>query len=176
MGSIWAEIPGQGWKACAVPNTTAPGRAAPPAEGIGWLAFRAGAEAGVALLVRTGVLVRVNGQPVVAGLRLLEHQDEILVRGARFFFSAESTPVQVAFRLEAGARAPTCPVCRGAIWDGDQAVQCPGCTRWFHQLDAAGTRRAKHCWTYAARCRFCNHPTSLSGEPGWTPETEQSNG
>jgi hypothetical protein len=112
---------------------------------------------------------------VLGGLRVLEHKDEILVGSARLFFSAESAPVVVAFHLEAGAKAPTCPVCRGPLKDGDQAVRCPGCSRWYHQLDAVEGRPAKHCWTYAETC-LCQHPRTLSGELLWRPELEETDG
>ena len=80
------------------------------------------------------------------------------------------------FPREEAARSPTCPLCRGPVRDGDRAVQCPGCGRWFHQTDAAEGKPAKPCWTYAPTCRFCNHPTALGGEHGWRPEMEEANG
>ncbi len=135
--------------------------------------FGNASDSGVALLARPGVEVRVNGLPVVAGLCVLQHRDEVLVDGRRYWFSAESTPVITAFRLAEGGRRPTCPVCRGPVKDGELAVQCPGCGRWFHQIEAAEGRRGRTCWTYAPTCRFCNHPTALTGESSWRPEMEE---
>jgi hypothetical protein len=170
MASLWREVPGEGWKAF-------PATEGIPGEGIGLISLGRGAGGGIGLLARAGTPVRVNGLPVAAGFRVLEHRDEILIGRTRLFFSAESTPVQVEFRQPAGTRPPTCPVCRGPIRDGDQAVRCPGpgCGLWYHQQGAAGERRAKPCWTYAQNCRFCNHPTALSGKPGWRPEMEEAN-
>jgi hypothetical protein len=116
------------------------------------------------------VWVRVNGLPVLGGLRLLGHKDEVLAEGARFFFSVESAPEVVVFQLPPGGRAPICPVCRGPVREGAQVVQCPGCSRWFHQLEA------KPCWTYAPACRFCNHPTPLVAGSAWRPDREESDG
>ena len=142
-------------------------------DGLRFLRFGAANERGVALLLPPGVAARVNGRPVLGGLRVLEHKDEVTFGRSRLFYSAESTPLVVVFRREDGSRSPTCPLCRGPVRDGDQAVQCPGCGRWFHQADATEDRPAKPCWTYAPTCRFCNHPTALGGEAGWRPEREE---
>lgn len=133
-----------------------------------------GAARGAALLVQPGLWIRVNGEPVLGGLRVLEHKDEILLQGKRFYFSSESAPVRVAYRVSEGGRPPTCPICRGPIKDEMQAVCCPGCGRWFHQLDATPDRPAKPCWTYALTCRFCSHPTAFSAEAVWRPDMEES--
>jgi len=121
-----------------------------------------------------GVVARVNGRPVLGGLRVLEHKDEVTLGPLRLFYSAESTPVVIVFQPPEGARLPTCPLCRGPVRAGDQAVQCPGCGRWFHQTNAADGKPAKNCWTYAPTCRFCNHPTALGGDAGWRPEREDA--
>jgi hypothetical protein len=105
---------------------------------------------------------------------VLEHRDEVLVGRRRFYFSNESTPAVVIFRVQPGVRPVTCPVCRGPIKDGEQAVQCPGCGRWFHQLEPAEGKPARRCWTFAAGCRICSHPTALTGEPAWRPEKEEA--
>jgi hypothetical protein len=168
MPSLWREIAGAGWQACPIADGS---NDSPAGGGIRFLTLGA-ADKGVGLLVGPGVRVRVNGQPVVGGFRVLDHRDEILVDRTRYYFSAESTPVRVTFQAQAGARLPTCPVCRGPIKEGDEVVRCPGCTRWYHQLDATENRRAKPCWTYAATCRFCGHPTPLTGEFAWRPELE----
>jgi hypothetical protein len=127
----------------------------------------------VTLLAPPRAAVHVNGLPVIGGLRVLEHRDEILVEESRFYFSAESRPFVTPFQLDNGSRRPTCPVCRGPLRDGETAVRCPGCSRWFHQLEVKDGQRGRTCWTYAATCRFCQHPTSLSGEPTWTPMLEE---
>jgi hypothetical protein len=140
--------------------------------GVTLFGLPAGATAGAALLVRPGVWVRVNGEPVLGGLRLLLHKDEVCAEDARLFFSAESAPAVVPFQAPAGGRVPTCPVCRGPIREGSPAVRCPGCGRWFHQGEAGAGRPAKPCWTYAPSCRFCDHPTSFAAEATWRPDRE----
>jgi hypothetical protein len=174
MATVWREAEGRRWEAVTVPD----GRPLDGAElgipGIQVFRFGQGADRGVALLARPGTAVLVNGGPLLGGFGVLEHRDEVLVGRRRLFFSTESTPAVVVFRAQAGARPCTCPVCRGAIKDGDTAVQCPGCARWFHQLEPAEGRPARRCWTFAAGCRICNHPTALTGEPSWRPENEEA--
>jgi hypothetical protein len=172
VSCVWRERPDRTWQALTIP-------AGRPLAGTelgepGIQLCGLGAERGAALLVRPGVWVRVNGQPVLGGLRVLEHKDEILLAETRLFFSGESTPTVVPFRAVEGGRAPICPICRGPIKDGLQAVQCPGCGRWFHQTEALDGRPAKPCWTYAPTCRFCSHPTSFGAEAAWTPEKEDA--
>ena len=144
MSSIWREhTPGQ-WQ--AMPKLAH--------EGIALVEMPGGA----LLLVRDSVRVRVNG-----GVRVLDHRAEILVGADRLLFSAQSAPLVTMFALAVDGRLPVCPICRGPIRDGMQAVACPGCGRWFHQLDA------KPCWTYAPTCRFCQHPTALDEAAAWRP-------
>jgi hypothetical protein len=129
----------------------------------------------LALLGQNDSSIRVNGQPV-PGLRVLEHRDEILVGRLRFYYSAESTPDVVIFQLEPGAKRPECPVCRMKIEDGQHVVRCPGCGRFYHQYEqtaAGGTTHEKHCWTYRPVCAFDGHPTSLSGDPAWRPDSDE---
>jgi hypothetical protein len=172
MSSLWHEVGSDEWQPLTIPE----GRGLRPAnlgiDGVSFLCFGAGIERGAALLLPPGVVARVNGRPALGGLRVLEHKDEVILGRSRFLFSAESTPVVAGFRREEGARSPTCPLCRGPIRDDDRAVRCPGCGRWFHQIDAIEGRPAKLCWTYVPTCRFCNHPTALGGEAGWRPEAE----
>src|SRR5688572_12026300 len=59
-----------------------------------------GSEAVAVLLARAETSVRVNGQPMVGGMRVLSHRDEILVGARRFYFSAEATPVRAPFQME----------------------------------------------------------------------------
>jgi hypothetical protein len=171
MSCVWLERqPGQ-WDARAV----LPGMMLAGSElgldGVGVLGLSGG---GAALFAQPGVWVRVNGEPVLGGMRLLEHKDEVLVWGVRLCFSRETAPIVVRYRPAEGQRLPVCPICRGPVRADMQAVQCPGCARWFHQLDAEGERHAKPCWTYAPTCRFCNHPTSFAAEDAWRPDREDA--
>jgi hypothetical protein len=170
MGCIWRELEAGQWASRVLPV----GRTLAGAElGISGVAFY-GLDRGALLLVRPGVWVRVNGLPVLGGLRRLSHKDEVLLTSTRYYFSLESTPTVGAFQAPAGSRAPICPICRGPIRDGALAVQCPGCGRWFHQSAAETDRPAKPCWTYASSCRFCNHPTPFAAEAAWRPDREES--
>jgi hypothetical protein len=172
VSGIWREMPDRSWHAMPLrlgqPLTEADLGAA------GVRICEVGAERGAVLLVEPSVWVRVNGQPVLGGLRVLEHKDEILLAETRLYFSMETAPLVTVYRLPEGLRAPICPICRGPIRDGMRAVQCPGCGRWFHQLDAEGDRSAKSCWTYAPTCRFCSHPTAFDAEAAWRPEREET--
>jgi hypothetical protein len=166
MSNLWRQADGMAWEPLPLDSASLP-------EFVRILRAGQGAESVVALLAHPRAHLRVNGLPVVGGLHLLEHRDELLVEGERYFFSAESRPTIRVFSLEEGARRPTCPVCRGALRDGERAVRCPGCSRWFHQIEAAEGQRGRMCWTYAPTCRFCQHPTSLTGESAWRPEMEE---
>jgi hypothetical protein len=174
MSTVWREAAGNRWESAAVPE----GRPLDGAElgvpGVRVFRFAQGGARGVGLFAGAGAPVLVNGEPLLGGFRVLEHKDEILVGRLRLYFSSESAPALVVFRAEPGARPCTCPVCRGPIKDGDTAVQCPGCSRWFHQLEPAEGRTPRRCWTFAAQCRICNHPTALTGEPVWRPEKEEA--
>ena len=141
-----------------------------PEFGLEVVAFQHNGVSGVALLVDGSRVVFVNGEPLVTRIRVCTHKDEILVAGTRFFFSAESVPELEIFHAAPGGRRVQCPVCRRPIEHMQQVVRCAGCQRLFHQIDASGDRREKHCWTYHPACPFCDHPTSLSGEATWTPE------
>jgi hypothetical protein len=174
MSCIWQELAPGRWQPLALPSGRTLGGETFGVPGIALFITGQG-ERGAALLVRPGVWVRVNGEPVLGGLRWLEHKDEVLAGDSRLFFSLESTPTVVPFRLTEGARAPTCPICRGPIKEGSDAVQCPGCTRWFHQAAPADGRAGKPCWTYSGTCRFCNHPTAFDAAAGWRPDREEVN-
>jgi hypothetical protein len=132
--------------------------------------FRDGNKSSLALLVGQQVAVRVNGWPVIGGIRVLDHKDEITIGAQRMYFSAESQPVVATYRNDGSRRRPRCPICRAEVQDDQQIVCCPGCSRIYHQTTATADVQAKPCWTYAAECRFCGHPTSMSGEPTWRPD------
>lgn len=170
MGCIWRERSGGTWEPRSLPVQ---GVLSLEEAGLAGTAILLSAR-NTALLVRPGVRARVNGEPVLGGLRLLEHRDEILLGPVRLYFSAQTAPVRVAFHLRDGERPPVCPLCRGPVREGMQAVQCPGCSRWFHQLDATAEAAARPCWTYAPTCRFCNHPTPFDADAAWRPGREES--
>lgn len=131
-----------------------------------------GSEVAMALLLSPGKSGFVNGEPLLGGLRLLNHRDEVVTPGERYYYSAQSKPLVAIHRSAPDARRLKCPVCRMAIEDGQAVVACPQCARVYHQIDAEGDRQAKHCWTYRQAC-MCSHPTSLADENVWRPEQEE---
>jgi hypothetical protein len=173
MSCVWQEV-AEGWRPIPLPAGKVLRGADLGLDGFALYPVVQGAERGALLMAAPGSWVRVNGQPILGGARVLDHKDEILVTGGRLFFSLETTPTVVPFRIPEGTRAPTCPICRGPIKDGMAAVQCPGCARWFHQMEAAEGRPAKPCWTYAPTCRFCSHPTPFAAEAAWRPDKEEA--
>ncbi len=107
-------------------------------------------------------VVRVNGNPLDAGIRVLRDRDELRTGGTRTFFSTESLPVMVPFT--GGERSTFCPRCKLEVAAGSPAVACPQCRVWHHQSDELP------CWTYAERCTMCDQPTALGAGFRWTPE------
>jgi hypothetical protein len=174
MSCIWQETAHKGWQAVPILKGKLLRGEAVSLPGIALFGLVQGGERGALLLSRPGVWVRVNGLPVLGGLRVLEHKDEVLIAGGRLYFSLETTPTATTYRIPEGVRAAVCPICRGPIKDGATAVQCPGCARWFHQAEAADGRPAKPCWTYAPNCRFCNHPTAFDAQAAWRPDCEEA--
>jgi hypothetical protein len=126
------------------------------------------------LLASPGLRLAVNGLPVLGGLKVLDHRDEITADGKRFVFSGESLPEVCAFHPEPGGRELRCSLCRGVIQDDMAVVRCPRCGRLFHQIDCGSEKTEKHCWTYSDRCRHCGHPTALSEDALWSPENEEN--
>ncbi len=108
--------------------------------------------------------IRVNGLPLVAGIRVLEDRDEILTRETgRIFFSTERAPKVEPFP---GREEPTpCPRCKGTIFKGELSVKCPKCRTWFHQRPDMG------CWGYTDKCALCDQLTRLDACFRWTPES-----
>lgn len=125
-----------------------------------------------ALITVEGIRARVNGSLVVGGFRVLQHKDEVRIGSTQLFYSAESVPVLEVYQHEGSTRRPRCPVCRAEIHDGQTFVRCPCCSRLHHQIDATDDSPGMPCWTYSPACRFCEHPTSMSGEPTWRPDEE----
>lgn len=119
-------------------------------------------DGGWVLLVRPLNSVRVNGRPVVAGLRVLRDRDEIVAGGARAFFSTERLARVEAF--PGGEGAVFCARCRQQMEMETPAVRCPGCGSWCHQRDDLG------CWLYAPACPLCDQATPLDAGYRWQPE------
>lgn len=126
----------------------------------------------VGLLVRDESMTRVNGRRVRGGLVMLHHRDEIQTGRNTFYYSSHALPEVAVYRLS-GSRPANCPICRGSLEEGVMAVRCPGCHRWFHQIPSRGDHRGLNCWTYSEKCRFCGHPTDLTGRQLWRPDEQR---
>ncbi len=115
MGRIWRKD-GREWRALPLPfNALA---------NLSVTAFGAGSESGVALVVRDGVSARrQRAAGSWRGCACWNTATNCSSGKNRLFYSAESTPLVVAFHNAAGSQTPTCPLCRGPIRDGQQAVQ-----------------------------------------------------
>ncbi len=115
------------------------------------------------LLLREGTDLRVNGMPVLGGLRVLRDRDEIAVGGSRLYFSTERLARVDPFPgIE--ERVVACPRCKQPIQPHTPSVRCPGCGLWHHQTEDLP------CWTYSAVCSMCNQKTDLDAGFSWTPE------
>jgi hypothetical protein len=114
------------------------------------------------LLSPNGANVRVNGDPVLLGVRVLRDRDAICIGSADpVFFSTESVPRVAPFD---GDRAMPCARCHTPIVNGAPAVCCPRCRKWHHAGDEVP------CWNYAEKCAGCDQPTALDGGYQWSPE------
>ena len=105
--------------------------------------------------------VRVNGVALATGIAVLRDRDELLVDGARSYFSTESRPVVVA--LPPGDRPLVCPRCTVAIEVATPAVACPRCGIWHHQTDE------RRCWTHGPTCTSCDGATAFDGPLRFDP-------
>lgn len=107
--------------------------------------------------------IRINGRLELLGLRLLHDRDRLEVRGLPpFYFSTES--LAAVEKFPGSEKTVFCPRCRDAIHAGADAVRCPGCGMWHHQM--AG----RNCFTYAETCALCSQRSALDGRYRWTPE------
>jgi hypothetical protein len=163
MSTLWQQRDDRSWQSRLLPEDDV----LEADDGLRFVRFKQGAQAGeAALLADLDTIVHVNGEPVLGGFRTLEHQDEILTAGRRFYYSAETAPVKTEFHLQGGGKPPSCPVCRRKLEEGQKAVQCPRCSRWLHEMPE------RLCWSYFPNCPICKHPTALTGEPVWRPEED----
>ena len=85
--------------------------------------------------------VRVNGEEVALGIRVLADRDEIVTPAGRFFFSTETLATVVAFP---GTERPCmCPRCKREISVGALGICCPTCSTWYHENSDDGL-----CYSY----------------------------
>jgi hypothetical protein len=108
--------------------------------------------------------VRVNGEPLATGIRVLRDRDELCIETARHFFSTEEL---AAVTTAPEFASPTkCPRCTIPIPSGSPVVRCPQCKLFHHQNPPE-----KPCWTYAPRCANCDQPTALDAGYRFRPES-----
>ncbi|MBK8060500.1 MAG: hypothetical protein IPK33_22195 [Gemmatimonadetes bacterium] len=112
------------------------------------------------LLAAPRPVLRVNGAPLVAGIRLLADRDEIRVDDGTWYFSSEALARIEAF---AASHATPCARCQQPIAPGAMAVRCPGCGLWHHESDAS------RCFSYAETCAGCPQPSAADAGYCWTP-------
>ena len=116
--------------------------------------------------------VRINGDPILAGIRVLQDHDEIVIRSCeggshrlRLYFSIEK--IARIERLSEHEHTVSCARCFKNITPGDQVVRCPapGCRAVHHQSDEF------NCWTYASKCAnsMCYQDTEINSEFRWVP-------
>ena len=107
--------------------------------------------------------VRVNGQPVSIGIRVVKDRDEIRVRpvGALYFSTERLARVEAFARF---GQALYCPRCKQLLAENTAAVRCPQCNVWHHQTEELP------CWTYSETCALCSQPTDLNSTFQWSPE------
>jgi hypothetical protein len=115
------------------------------------------------LLTNAACPVRVNGEPLLAGLRVLHDRDEILIgTQAPLYYSTEELARVEPF--PGGEDAVFCARCRQPIQAGTSAVRCPACGHWCEQSEI------KPCWTYGPTCPLCDQATAFNAGLRWTPE------
>src|SRR5262249_3662164 len=104
--------------------------------------------------------VRLNGQPVPLGIRVLVDRDAI-AGGAdeSVFFSTQESSCVAPFSKD---RAAPCARCKAEIKPGEASVKCPHCGAFHHQSEEWG------CWDYDDKCAACSQPTRDIEQ--WTPE------
>jgi len=113
------------------------------------------------LLAARAARVRVNGELLGLGCRVLRDRDEVVFGKSRSYFSTEKLACVEAF--PGAAEKVFCVRCKQPIESGSPAVQCPGCQRWYHEsIDLP-------CWTYGEVCGLCPHPTALDAGFRWEP-------
>ncbi|MBX7168104.1 MAG: hypothetical protein K1X74_17345 [Pirellulales bacterium] len=173
MSSIWFQRTSDGpYEAVALEGGT--DLAAVAGAAVRGLRLATSSAGRFALLAPGANKVQVNGQPVIGGIRVLGHRDELtLGDGHIVYFSDETLAVVGRFASTDGQAPPRCPVCRRDVVHGQWIVTCPRCGRVYHQAVDNTDPAAKACWTYREVC-LCGHPTGLTEDAVWRPDKELS--
>ncbi len=121
--------------------------------------------------------LRVNGERVLGGARILEDRDEIRLGELRLFLSSEG----VAFeeRYVASDRSVACPRCTVEIENDALVVRCPRCGLYHHHVSTPGAESADDpdaedsCWWNDSVCAGCREQSTRLGHDGrWSPDAE----
>jgi hypothetical protein len=109
--------------------------------------------------------VRVNGEPLRAGIRVLQDRDEVRSEDLLAYFAAHSPPRLEEFSEALHGRLH-CPVCTRPL--AGPAVRCPRCARFYCETEDFP------CWSSGPTCPSGDgQPTALDAEPDWIPEILQ---
>jgi hypothetical protein len=149
--AVWLLGTVSGWRRAQIPSAVAGGEI---------VKFNAA----YVLLAPPGGGVRVNGQRLVRGIRVLEHRDEVMdADGAVAYFSTEEPPEPVRY----SGPAAKCGRCRASIALDSLAIKC-ACGVWYHHGDPS-------CFEYGddPRCVACRRAARLDGSGLWSPEVEE---
>jgi hypothetical protein len=108
--------------------------------------------------------LRANGEPVVTGIRVLRHGDEIQCPPLEplVFCDEHVSRVEPLPQLDTPVR---CARCTGDITRDTPAVRCPACGHWCHEHGEFT------CWTATTQCPVCGQSTVLAGDA--TPTAER---
>jgi len=121
-----------------------------------------------ALVAPARARVRINGEPLRAGIRVLGDRDEIRLGDTLVYFAAYSPPRVTSFS-EAEHGSLHCPICTRAL--SGPVVRCPRCGRFFCETDET---EEFPCWTGGPTCPSGDgQPTALGAEFDWVPEVLQ---
>jgi hypothetical protein len=104
--------------------------------------------------------VRINGDALYGGVRVLRHADELRAGLRRVFYAEDEAPRVAPF--PGADPPPRCPRCTRPIEAGAPAVQCR-CGLWMHQSDEWP------CFSHAP-CPQCAEPTAIDDAVVWSPE------
>ncbi len=113
--------------------------------------------------------LRINGDPVFAGIRILRDRDEILISHAhgdsqRLYFSSEHKAT--IERFDGSDHDVPCMRCHQGISPGSLVVRCPSCGALHHETADVP------CYSYSENCAngVCSHSTNMDGEFSWSPD------
>jgi hypothetical protein len=109
---------------------------------------------------------RINGVAMHAAIRVLEDRDEIIIKNARFCFSAQTIARAEPFHPLDASKSVACPVCRDDIRAGSASQRCSACSSIHHE----------ECWRILSECSTYGCAQKTHAEEPWAPESERRPG